>query len=193
MRPDTMNRIVVSLSIFSLVLLPTILFAQDRLFTDFRGRDDYTAEELGAALFPTAEQIRTRGIAPVTTQPSPQSPPVKVSVALNVFFEFDSDKILSDYYDDLDKLGEALKLPQYAGYRVQIEGHTDSVGPASYNQNLSERRAASVKRYLVQKAAIDPARLIVKGYGENQPIASNETVEGRAKNRRVEVMNLGQQ
>jgi OOP family OmpA-OmpF porin len=112
-------------------------------------------------------------------------------VALNVFFEFNSDKILQGYYGDLDKLGKVLTAPQYSVYRVQVEGHTDSVGSDSYNQRLSQRRAESVKRYLVQHFPIPTDRLVVKGFGKSNPIASNDTPEGRDKNRRVEVVNLG--
>jgi OOP family OmpA-OmpF porin len=108
-----------------------------------------------------------------------------------VFFDFNSDKILQAYYGDLDKLGRVLTTPQYRTYRIQIEGYTDNIGSDSYNQRLSERRAQSVKRYLMQHFPISSERLAVKGYGESKPMASNDTSEGRDKNRRVEVVNLG--
>jgi OOP family OmpA-OmpF porin len=72
---------------------------------------------------------------------------------------------------------------------VEIRGYTDSVGPASYNLELSQRRAEAVKQYLVN-AGIDPSRLVAKGYGEADPIASNKTPEGRAQNRRIEFHRL---
>ena len=68
--------------------------------------------------------------------------------------------------------------------RVEVQGHTDSKGPETYNQMLSEKRAIAVKAYLV-KEGIDSGRIEVKGYGESDPIASNDTEEGRKKNRRV--------
>jgi outer membrane protein OmpA-like peptidoglycan-associated protein len=170
------------------------LQAQDRgQFTDFRGRSDYTEEELARSLFgQTPSDVRTRGIGPAQQQtPKPAGNADKQAVALNVFFEFNSDKILQGYYGDLDKLGKVLTAPQYSVYRVQVEGHTDSVGSDSYNQRLSQRRAESVKRYLVQHFPIPTDRLVVKGFGKSNPIASNDTPEGRDKNRRVEVVNLG--
>ena len=69
-------------------------------------------------------------------------------------------------------------------------GHTDSIGTEKYNQGLSERRAASVKSYLVSKG-VDPNRIYTEGKGELQPVASNKTREGRAQNRRVEIEVVG--
>ena len=68
---------------------------------------------------------------------------------------------------------------------VRIEGHTDSDGRASYNKKLSDRRAKSVRRYLVA-AGVKSARLVAVGYGEEKPIDSNKTDEGKSNNRRVE-------
>jgi OOP family OmpA-OmpF porin len=70
--------------------------------------------------------------------------------------------------------------------RVNLSGHTDSIGTEAYNQKLSERRAASVKNYLTKKG-IDAGRISAQGFGETKPIADNKTKEGRAKNRRVEI------
>jgi outer membrane protein OmpA-like peptidoglycan-associated protein len=188
---DTFRKIIVIVSLVFIIGVPLLSAQQQKKFTDFRGRN-YSADELGAALFPQQEEeARTRGIAPIAKQPQQPVAPVKVSVALNVLFEFNSDQIMPQYYSDLDKLGQVLTDPKYAEYRLQIEGHTDSIGSAYYNQALSERRAASIKKYLVDRFSIDTERLVVKGYGKDQPIASNNTDEGRAKNRRVEVVNLG--
>lgn len=161
------------------------LVAQDReRFTDLRDQV-YSVEDLERALFPdAAPQIRTRGLEP---QPRPQLPPAtKISVALNVFFEFNSDRILSRYYTDLDMLGTVLE--RHAGQYYYIEGHTDSVGSDAYNQRLSERRAQSVRRYLVSHFTIPPERLVARGYGESQPRTTNENDQGRKINRRVEVV-----
>jgi OOP family OmpA-OmpF porin len=158
-----------------------LLMAQSRQMTDLRERS-YTADDLGHLLFP----MQTRGL------PKPgATPPPETSVALDLLFPFNSDTILPKYHDALNKLGTVLKEPQYSAYHIQIEGHTDSVGTEVYNQALSERRAASVKTYLVQQFHLDPTRLTVKGMGESKPIVSNDTEQGRSKNRRVEVVNTG--
>ncbi len=77
----------------------------------------------------------------------------------------------------------------YPIHLVEIAGHTDSVGDVDYNVKLSERRASSVKQYLIKKG-IDPSKVVTKGYGPTEQVADNETEEGRAKNRRVELIIL---
>jgi outer membrane protein OmpA-like peptidoglycan-associated protein len=121
--------------------------------------------------------------AAIPTAPQPKAPP-KAAVALNVYFATNSDRIAPKYYAGLNKLGEALaRLPS----TVEIAGHTDNIGSDQLNQALSERRAQSVKRYLEQHFALPDERLVAKGYGEDQPRASNETESGRRQNRRIEV------
>lgn len=103
-----------------------------------------------------------------------------------IVVEFDTDKsdIKTKYDADLNILGSFLKeWPQAKG---EISGHTDNVGSNQYNLKLSQRRAASVKKYLVDKFSIAPERLTTEGYGESKPIASNKTKAGKAKNRRIE-------
>ena len=82
----------------------------------------------------------------------------------------------------LDKV--AAELKRFPGVKVEIQGHTDSVGKAEYNLKLSDRRAQVVHDYLV-KDGVPADQISAKGYGETQPIASNSTVEGRAQNRRT--------
>ncbi len=101
----------------------------------------------------------------------------------SVQFEFDSSIIKPVSYPALDAAVNTMK--NNPEYKLDIAGHTDSTGDDAYNQWLSERRAASVAKYLSDKG-VDEARLKSAGFGETQPIADNETAEGRAKNRRVE-------
>ncbi len=75
---------------------------------------------------------------------------------------------------------------RYPKIVIKVEGHTDSDGSASYNVGLSKRRAAAVVNYLVNKASVPASQLSSAGYGEEQPIETNDTKEGKAKNRRIE-------
>ncbi len=88
----------------------------------------------------------------------------------------------------LDVVGEVLT--RYPNLQVEIAGHTDAVGAASDNRALAEQRAESVWQYLIRRLDIDPQRLEAQGYGETRPIATNETADGRALNRRVEFVVL---
>ncbi|HXG28931.1 MAG TPA: OmpA family protein [Nevskiales bacterium] len=100
-----------------------------------------------------------------------------------VHFEFDSARLTADSRDILDRAVEALR--GQPSMRVEVAGHTDSIGSDAYNQRLSEARAASVVQYLVDKG-IERGRLEPVGYGESQPVTGNDTEAGRARNRRVE-------
>ncbi|HET8790544.1 MAG TPA: OmpA family protein [Modicisalibacter sp.] len=102
----------------------------------------------------------------------------------DVHFEFDSAKLTADTERYLDTVAE--KLDANESVYVRIEGHTDSIGSEAYNLDLSQRRADSVKDYLASQG-IDASRMRTIGYGEEQPIATNETAAGRALNRRVEL------
>ncbi len=109
--------------------------------------------------------------------------PEKVSITLLMEFDFDKSVVKPQYYGDLEKVANFLKAyPKTTG---ELEGYTDSMGNDDYNMKLSQRRAASVKKYLVEKFGIDAARLSTVGYGESQPVASNKTAAGRQMNRRV--------
>jgi OmpA-OmpF porin, OOP family len=101
-----------------------------------------------------------------------------------VKFEFDSDRLTPEAREILNDVAETLKA--YPNIDVELEGHTDAIGSDNYNLGLSERRANSVKAYL-EGRGIPARRMRPVGYGESQPIASNDTDEGREENRRVEL------
>jgi OOP family OmpA-OmpF porin len=101
-----------------------------------------------------------------------------------VLFDFDSDKIKSEAHPMLDEA--VIILKKNPAINVEIDGHTDNVGPAAYNMKLSERRANAVMKYFVDNG-VEAERLTVKGFGLTRPAAGNDTKEGRAKNRRVEL------
>ena len=103
----------------------------------------------------------------------------------NIEFQFDSADLTEDSYPTLNQIASILKDNPTWGALV-VKGHTDSTGPEAYNQGLSERRAAAVKDYLVSQG-VSSSGITTEGYGESQPIATNDTREGRQANRRVEV------
>jgi len=103
---------------------------------------------------------------------------------LLVYFDFDRADLKNESMPDLNRGVRFLK--ENPGIRVEIAGHTDSMGTDSYNNRLSQQRAESVRTYLVQ-GGIDASRISARGYGESQPIADNGSDEGRARNRRVEM------
>jgi outer membrane protein OmpA-like peptidoglycan-associated protein len=103
----------------------------------------------------------------------------------NVTFATDSADVTADFYPVLDSV--AIVVNKFEKTYVDVIGHTDSTGRAEYNQGLSERRASSVAAYLRSREVI-PARIVVTGMGQNAPVASNDTPEGRALNRRVEIV-----
>jgi len=102
----------------------------------------------------------------------------------NITFDTDSSRLNAKFTDTLDSV--ALVLGEFPKTMIDIVGHTDSTGAESYNLRLSEDRAASVRNYLLAKG-IRAERMIARGLGESMPIATNETAEGRALNRRVEL------
>jgi outer membrane protein OmpA-like peptidoglycan-associated protein len=101
-----------------------------------------------------------------------------------VTFAFNSSDLNSQFYPVLDKV--AATLAEYDKTVIEVAGHTDSVGSDAYNQQLSERRASSVAAYLGSHG-VQQARMVTIGAGEVHPVASNDTEDGRAQNRRVEI------
>jgi outer membrane protein OmpA-like peptidoglycan-associated protein len=108
---------------------------------------------------------------------------IVIEFTSDVLFAFDAANLKPAARDNLDKL--VIILNKYPDTNIEIHGHTDSKGTEAYNQTLSERRTNTVSSYLVNKS-IDSQRLTSIGYGETQPKYSNETADGRSRNRRVE-------
>ena len=109
--------------------------------------------------------------------------PIVLAIS-DVLFEFDKSDIKESFLPELNKWAEFFSAnPQL---KAEIYGHTDSIGSINYNQRLSEDRARAVVNYLVTRG-ITPERLTAKGFGENKPTATNDTEDGRQKNRRVEI------
>jgi len=109
---------------------------------------------------------------------------------LTIRFKVDSDQIKGIAHKQILEIANALNGPELAGMRIGVQGHTDADGDEDYNLDLSYRRSVTVVRTLVEMYNIEPDRLDVRGYGESRPIASNETDEGKALNRRVTLISL---
>ncbi|MFU8765992.1 MAG: OmpA family protein, partial [Haliea sp.] len=134
----------------------------------------------------TDDRDKCPGTAPGTRVDADGCPlPVAqvASIKLKVNFDFDSSVVKEHYFADISELAAFLK--RFDDLQVQVEGHTDSVGPENYNQQLSQRRAQAVVDLLVNQHGIAVNRLEAIGYGEARPVATNDTADGRAENRRV--------
>jgi outer membrane protein OmpA-like peptidoglycan-associated protein len=134
-----------------------------------------------------------------TSRPTPAAarPPVRETTAdapsasITVSFASGSWTLTPEAERALAPLGRALSSQDLASYRFRIEGHTDNVGDPSSNQALSERRAAAVREYLIAKFGVNPSRLVAVGLGETQLLVPTPPQTSNARNRRVQVVNIG--
>jgi OOP family OmpA-OmpF porin len=208
-----MNRALsLGLSFALITTLPLVAVAQD--VRDMTGHEP-TSNELIDALKPRPGTMpegvpRMRGFGAVQNAPAPTGKPqckpvaakrdrgigaasaaVSDVAAIKVEFAFNSAELTPQATKTLDELGKALTSNDLKVYCFVVEGHTDSIGSDAYNMKLSQQRAQSVVHYLTKKFDIDPDRLQAVGVGKASPIASNDTDEGRQKNRRVQIANIG--
>jgi outer membrane protein OmpA-like peptidoglycan-associated protein len=162
----------------AVAILPNIAVGQS-LVSDFTLAvpDAIEADDIVSALAPA------RGTRIEAGEPAP-------TVRLPILFEFNSAALRPEGESLLEKLGAALKTPELDAFRFAVQGHTDSVGPATYNERLSTQRAEAVKVFLTD-AGVPARRLDSIGLGEEEPVASNEDSQGRQRNRRVEIINMG--
>lgn len=139
--------------------------------------------------------------SPATTSSRPSQavarPPVREttseapSASITVTFASGSAMLTPEAERALAPLGRALSSQDLAGYRFRIEGHTDSVGDHASNQALSERRAAAVREFLIAKFGVSPQRIEAVGLGETQLLVPTPDETPNARNRRVQVVNIG--
>lgn len=162
------------------------------------GTDEYCWRDLNWTPATAAVGCDGALVAQAAPAPAPAPAPVpapvvaasKVTYSADAFFDFDKAVLKPAGIAKLNELVGTIK-----GINLEVViavGHTDSTGPAAYNQKLSVRRAEAVKAYLVSKG-IEQNRVYTEGKGEAQPVASNATRQGRAQNRRVEIEVVGTQ
>ena len=111
---------------------------------------------------------------------------ITIELPADVLFDFDKADIRTDAAQALAHLATIIRANPKG--RARLEGHTDSVGNEKYNQALSERRAESVKAWLIKNESLDGSKLITRGWGKTKPIAPNDTDANRQKNRRLEAI-----
>lgn len=140
-----------------------------------------------AAAAPPKPKPAPAKVAAAPPQPKPVAvpPPKRIIIYQKPTFGFDSAELSPEAQAVLDE--QAVVMEKDSKLKLIITGYTDSTGPEEYNQGLSERRANAAKEYLVSKG-VGVDRLNAIGYGETRPIASNDTKEGRAQNRRIELI-----
>lgn len=126
----------------------------------------------------------------VGVTPPPPPPPAPKVERMTLRINFDTDKATIRQADVAELQKAVAFVKQYPGRKITIEGHTDNVGNAKYNQGLSERRAAAVKDYLLKNGVPGADRITTVGYGPTKPVADNATANGRFQNRRVEIVVL---
>jgi outer membrane protein OmpA-like peptidoglycan-associated protein len=159
-------------SVLALAAAPLAVFAQTQNF----GNRAPSAEEIVDQLAP----VKTRGITAGAAAKAIPPP----SISMEIKFDFDSDRIRADSTAALNNLAQALQDERLKGSSFAVIGHTDSIGSFGYNLNLSQRRANSVKSYLVNQG-VDPQRLKTTGKGPSEPL--NKARPDAAENRRVEI------
>ncbi|MGE7206040.1 OmpA family protein [Sphingomonas sp. NPDC019816] len=159
------------------------------------GRRDRTEKILGAGIGGLAgagigaymdkqeRDLRAR-TAGTDVQVVRQGDDLLLNLPSGITFAYNSSQVQPQFRQTLDQVADILS--QYKQTYIDVYGHTDSTGSDAYNQRLSEQRAVSVADYLASRG-VQSARIGTRGFGESQPIASNDTEEGRAANRRVEI------
>ncbi|HEX6203728.1 MAG TPA: OmpA family protein, partial [Thermoanaerobaculia bacterium] len=154
----------------------------ERVVLDIIGLEPGAASA-GSSIVATVEEVR-RAMSELGARESALE--VRVELPADVLFDHDRAEIRPDAAAALGHLATLIRA--HSGATCRLEGHTDSAGGDAYNQRLSERRAAAVERWLVEREGIEAGRLAPRGWGEARPVASNDTAEGRQRNRRVEAV-----
>ncbi len=144
-----------------------------------------------SAIPPATSSSSSRPVEAVARPPVRETTSDAPSVSITVTFASGSAALTPDAERALAPLGRALSSPDLAAFRFRIEGHTDSVGDNMSNKLLSERRAAAVRDFLIGRYGVDPRRIEAVGLGETQLLVPTPDEVPNARNRRVQVVNIG--
>jgi outer membrane protein OmpA-like peptidoglycan-associated protein len=144
------------------------------------------AKEIG--FLATVRNRKTRSLSLGEREEIAEIASTKPKIDLNIQFEYNSAEISQTSMSSVQELGKALSNSSLKGSTIVVAGHTDAVGGEGYNQDLSERRADTIKRYLVDRYGINGTDLVTVGYGKTKPIDPNAPMDPR--NRRVQVVNM---
>jgi outer membrane protein OmpA-like peptidoglycan-associated protein len=166
-----------------------LLISGNSTFAQFVSREQIVEALTQPASLSFTDRLRlTRSLTLKSGDYALASVQSKASIDLHeIYFEFNSAAITDEAEPQLRELGAALSDPRLKGSVISIGGHTDAVGGDAFNQNLSERRAAAVKWYLVDNFKLPPANLHTAGYGKQRP--KNKANVFAPENRRVEIAN----
>jgi OOP family OmpA-OmpF porin len=153
---------------------------------------DNSPNEACGDVIPVAAPATLEVVAAETAATATVTAMDKIAIAATMLFDFDSAELSDDAKAVIDERIQALAGQARLTSAMRIEGHTDSTGPEAYNLQPSERRAQAVADYIVSKAyRVTAADIELIAKGESEPVASNETREGRAQNRRVDIAAQG--
>jgi outer membrane protein OmpA-like peptidoglycan-associated protein len=136
----------------------------------------------------TLRNRKTRSLSLGEREEIAQIASTKPNIDLDIQFDYNSDKIRKASVSAAQELGKALSNPSLKGSTFVVAGHTDAIGSEAYNQDLSERRADTIKRFLVEKFGINGTDLVTVGYGKDKPKDPNAPMD--PVNRRVQVVNM---
>jgi outer membrane protein OmpA-like peptidoglycan-associated protein len=162
---------------FFLIVLLAVFSASTRAKAELTGQEQQMMEE-------KVTQIQ-KFFSPGEAQVKMDDEGNITMVLSSLTFDFGQSSVNPKHYTLLDHVEKAVQM--FPDRQIQITGHTDAIGSAEFNKRLSQQRANGVKEYLTDQLGIQANRIQVKGAGENEPIASNSTLEGRKLNRRIEV------
>jgi outer membrane protein OmpA-like peptidoglycan-associated protein len=149
---------------------------------------DPTVKAKEVSFVETLRNRKTRSLSLGEREEIAQIASTKPNIDLDIQFDYNSDKIRKASVSAAQELGKALSNPSLKGSTFVVAGHTDAIGSEAYNQDLSERRADTIKRFLVEKFGINGTDLVTVGYGKDKPKDPNAPMD--PVNRRVQVVNM---